>query len=192
MSRSGHDGPMERVRGETSPSRHGMHGALAVKRAADSRALALTSTIRKLMADGFVSQRALADELNRRGIPTGLGGTWHRTTIVRMLTRLGLRTSGKNGRINNGLAIKQAADARAEAFGPTIRKLRKAGFVSSRVIARELNGRKIPTVRGGKWHRSSVDRLLHRLERLEPSSRTAIAPRRATLSRSRSSSRHRR
>jgi hypothetical protein len=25
------------------------------------------------MADGFVSQRALADELNRRGIPTGLG-----------------------------------------------------------------------------------------------------------------------
>jgi hypothetical protein len=68
-----------------------MHGALAVKRAADSRALALTSTIRKLMADGFVSQRALADELNRRGIPTGLGGTWHRTTIVRMLTRLGLQ-----------------------------------------------------------------------------------------------------
>jgi hypothetical protein len=168
-----------------------MHGALAFKRAADSRALAVTSTIRKLMADGL-PQRELADELNRREIPTALGGSWHRTTVVRMLTRLGLRTSGTGSRLNNGLAIKKAADVRAEAFGPTIRKLRKAGFVSSRVIARELNGRKIPTVRGGKWHRSSVDRLLHRLERLEPSSRTAIAPRRATLSRSRSSSRHRR
>src|SRR5229473_8423776 len=59
-SRTGHDGPMERVRGETSPSRHGMHGGLANKRAADSRALALLPTIRELMAAGFVSQRALA------------------------------------------------------------------------------------------------------------------------------------
>src|SRR5882757_4170154 len=102
MSRSGHDGPMERVRGESSPSRHGMHGALAVKRAAESRAAALASTIRKLLADGL-PQRELADELNRREIPTALGGSWHRTTVVRMLTRLGLRTSGTGSRLNNGL-----------------------------------------------------------------------------------------
>jgi hypothetical protein len=135
----------------------------------------LASTIRKLVAAGFVSERELADELNRREIPTALGGSWHRTTVRRMLVRLRLRTSGKSGRINNGLATKRVADVRAKAFGPTIRKLRKAGFVSSRAIARELNERKIPTARGGKWHRSSVDRLLHRLERLEPSSRTVVA-----------------
>jgi hypothetical protein len=79
-----------------------MSGPLAGKRAADSRAHALASTIRKLLAAGFVSRRALAYELNRRGIPTARGGRWHYTTVVRMLTRQGLLTSGKGGRINNG------------------------------------------------------------------------------------------
>src|SRR5882757_5678395 len=126
-SRTGHDGPMEPVNGETSPSRRGMHGALANKRAADSRARALVSIIRELGAAGFVSRRALADELNRRGIPTARGGHWHCTTVARMLTRLGLLTLGK-GRINNGLAHKQAADARAKALAPTIRALQGRGL----------------------------------------------------------------
>ena len=51
---SGYDGPMERVSGETSSRRRGRHGGLAVKQAADSRAAALASTIRELMAAGFV------------------------------------------------------------------------------------------------------------------------------------------
>src|SRR5260370_19323062 len=122
---------MERVRGETSPSRHGMHGALANKRAADSHAHALVSTIRNLMAAGFVYQRALADELSRRGIATARGGNWHRTTVTRVLARLGLIT---NGRINNGQAHKQAAEARAKALASTIRKLGRAGFVSASAI----------------------------------------------------------
>jgi hypothetical protein len=135
---------------------------LGGKRAADARALALLPTIRELMAAGFVSQRGMANELNRRGIPGAVGGRWHRTTVVRVLTRLGQLTSG--------LASKRVADVRAEAFGPTIRKLRKAGFVSINAIARELNERGIPTARGGKWHLSSVTRLLERLARLELSS----------------------
>jgi hypothetical protein len=135
------------------------------KRAADSRARALASTIRKLMAAGFISQRELAGELNRRGIPTVFGGSWHRTTVVRMLTRLGLITSGK-GRINIGQATKQAADVRAKALASTIRALRAKGLVSSKTIARKLNEREIPTALSGKWHPTSVSRLLHRLERL--------------------------
>ena len=83
------------------------------------------------MAAGFVSQRKLAGELNRRGIPTALGGRWHRTTVVRMLGRV-------------GLPIKRAADVRAETLGPTIRKLRKPGFVSIKAIGHELNERGIP------------------------------------------------
>jgi len=35
------------------------------------------------------------------------------------------------------MATKQAADVRAEALGPTIRKLRKTGFVSIKAIAHE-------------------------------------------------------
>ena len=164
---------MEQVSGETSPSRRSLHGALANKRAADSRAAALASTIRKLMAAGFVSQRELANELNRRRIPTALGGSWHRTTVVRMLARLGLITSGN---CNRGRTSKRVADVRVEAFGSTIRKLRKAGVVSIKAIARELNERKIPTARGGKWHLTTVTRLLQRLERLEPCSRTVVTP----------------
>jgi transposase len=153
---------MVQVSGGTSSRRRSVHGALAGKRAADSRAAALASTIRKLLADGL-AQRALADELNRRGIPTALGGSWHYTTVWRMLRRLGLKTKG---RINIGLASKQAADARAEALASTIRALQLKGLVSFKSIARELNEREIPTARGGKWHPSSVSRLLHRLERL--------------------------
>ena len=152
---------MEQV-GEENASRG---GASANRWAADAHALALLPTIRTLMAAGFVSQRELANELNRRGIATARGGNWHRNTVLRMLRRLDLLTSGQDG-IDNGLTSKRAADVRAEALGPTIRKLRRAGFVSIRAIARELNEGEIPVARGGKWHRTSVSRLLHRLERL--------------------------
>ena len=150
---------MELTHGETTPRRRGKHSPSGSKRAADSRAAALASTIRQLMAAGFVSQRELAGELNRRGIPTALGGSWHRTTVVRMLRRV-------------ALPIKRAADVRAETLGPTIRKLRKAGFVSIKAIARELNERGIPTPRGGKWHPFAVTRLLQRLEKLDRASRS--------------------
>jgi hypothetical protein len=148
-----------------------MHGALAGKRAADTQALALLPTIRKLMAAGFVSQRGLADELNRRGIATARGGNWHRTTVLRMLRRLDLLTSGQDG-IDNGLTSKRAVDVRAEALGPTIRRLRKAGFVSGKAIAQELNARGIPTAGGSKWHPTTVTRLLRRLDRLDRVSRS--------------------
>ena len=165
VAQPGHDGPMERVRGETSSRRRGIHGALANKHAADSRARALALTLRELIAAGFASRLALADELNRRGIPTSRGGIWHYTTVARMLTRAGLTT---NGRINNGQARKQAADARAKALAQTICALQAKGVISFDAIARELNRRKVPSARGGRWHGSSVRRLLRRLKRLQP------------------------
>jgi hypothetical protein len=164
VAQPGHDGPMKTARGQTPSRKNGILGALAVKRAADSRARALASTLRELMAAGFISQPGLANELNRRETPTRLGGKWHRTTVARVLARLGLVT---NGRITNGLAHWRAAEVRARALAPTIRKLRRAGIVSSRAIARELNEREIPTVRDRKWHKSTVKRLLRRLEKVE-------------------------
>ena len=163
-SKPGHDGPMKTARGQTSFRKNGKLGALAVKRAADSRARAVAATLRELMAAGFVSQPALADELNRRETPTTLGGKWHRNTVARVLARLGLVT---NGRINNGLAHKRAADERAKALASTIRELQAKNLVSFRAIARELNEREIPTAQGGHWHPSGVKRLLRRLEKVE-------------------------
>ena len=128
----------------------------------------VASIIRELMAAGFVSRRALAAELNRRGTPTARGGKWHYTTVVRMLTRLGLLTSGKSGKINNGQAGKRSPDEQAKALASTICELQAKGIVSFSAIARELNGREIPSSLGGSWHAASVSRLVRRLERLEP------------------------
>ena len=157
-------------RGASRPRRGIRGGPLAIKRAADARARALASTLHKLRAAGFVSRQALADELNRRKVPTARGGRWQYTTVVRMLTRLGLLTSGKDGRINNGQESKRAADARAKALASTIRKLQAKGLVSSNAIARALNAREIPTAQGGKWHHASVKRMLQRLEKLDSAS----------------------
>ena len=87
---------------------------------------------------------------------------------------MGLPNS-ENGRINNGLVNKHAADERAEALAPTIYELPKAGVISTKAVARELNEREIPTARKSKWNRTSVDQLMRRLESLEASSRTAVA-----------------
>jgi hypothetical protein len=161
------DDPMKQVRGETSSRRRGVQGALANKRAADSRARSLVQIIRELKAAGIISRPAVAHELNRRGIPTAHGGKWHTNTVVRTLKRLGLLTPGKGGRINNGQASKRAADARLESFGPTIRALQGNGLVSPMAIARELNEHGIAAARGGKWNGRSVTRLLRRMESLE-------------------------
>ena len=92
-----------------------------------------------------------------------------------MLTRLDLLMSERGGS-NRELASKRIADVRAEALRPTIRKLRKAGFVSIAAITRELNERGIPTARDGKWRLTTVTRLLERLERLEAFRRNRATP----------------
>ena len=181
---------MDQRSGGASSRRRGLHTALKNKRAAGARVRACAATIRKLKAAGFVSQRTLTDELNRRGMPAARGGRWHHTTIVRMLTRLGLITLGK-GRANIRLAHKQAADARAKALTSAIRKLRKAGFVSIQAIARELNAREITPAQGGKWYPTTVSRLLRRLKRLEHSS-ARRRPRSDAEPRARPRGRHRR
>ena len=118
---------MKQVRGKTSPGRRGVLGPLANKRAADHRANALASTLRELRAAGFVTRQSLADELNRRKIPTARGGRWQYTTVLRILTRLRLFIPGK-GRINNGQTGARAADARAKALASTIKKLQAKGL----------------------------------------------------------------
>jgi len=131
---------MVQVRGKASSRRRGINGALAGKRAADSRARTLVSIIRELKAAGFVSRRALAEELNRRRIPTARGGSWHYTTVVRMLRRLGLLAPGKGARIHNGRAGKQAADEQAKALASTIRALQVEGLASLSERARDTIG----------------------------------------------------
>ena len=60
----------------------------ANKQAADVRAEALRSTILELRTAGFLSNKAIARELNERGIATAKGGKWRLTGVSRLLHRL--------------------------------------------------------------------------------------------------------
>jgi hypothetical protein len=83
------------------------------------------------------------------------------------------KTSAPKRKIPSALASKegalmgkQAADARALALLPTIRELIAAGFASDHGLTNELNRKGITGARGGRWHRSSMRRLLTRLRQL--------------------------
>ncbi|SEP49493.1 Recombinase [Rhodospirillales bacterium URHD0017] len=137
-------------------------GSVLEKRQTVSAAFALT--VRELTAAGYASRHAIADELNRRKVPTQRGGRWHYTSVVRMLTRLGM-DNPPYGEPGAGAANRWAALVRAQTLVPIIRQLQSSNIVALRAIARELNARGIPAARGGKWHPASVDRLLRRLRR---------------------------
>jgi len=59
-----------------------------------------------------------------------------------------------------------AANLRARALAPVVRDIWAAGFMSYHAMSRELNRRRVPTLRGGKqWYPMTAGRLLVRLER---------------------------
>ena len=62
---------------------------------------------------------------------------------------------------------KAAADARAATLARLIAELTGQG-VSLRKIVAELNARGVPTASGGRWHLTSVKRLVDRLATAAP------------------------
>jgi len=73
--------------------RHGKRGRALGNAAGRDRAARfaqdLRPTIDELRRDGFTTQTALADELNRRGFQAARGGTWTQAGVGRVLARLG-------------------------------------------------------------------------------------------------------
>jgi hypothetical protein len=66
------------------------------------------------------------------------------------------------------LAHKLAANRRALALSAVIQEIRVAGFISYNAVARELNRRQVPTLRGGKqWYSTTVSRVLIRLAKMK-------------------------
>ena len=55
------------------------------------------------------------------------------------------------------------ADAFADSVAPAIREAQAAGAKTLRQIAAALNGRGIPTARGGKWEAKTVSNILKRI-----------------------------
>jgi DNA invertase Pin-like site-specific DNA recombinase len=74
-------------RGE--PHRTGAAAAVeAVRINAAARAEAIAATVAALQAQGVTSHRGLAEVLNAQRVPTPRGGSWHPTTVARLLGRL--------------------------------------------------------------------------------------------------------
>lgn len=64
---------------------------------ADAFAVAMVATIGGLRAEGYTTVRALAEELNRRDVPTAKGGSWHVPTVHHLLRRIEQLSVGKVG-----------------------------------------------------------------------------------------------
>jgi DNA invertase Pin-like site-specific DNA recombinase len=70
-------------------------GAVALRESvtanADAHARDLASVVADIRSGGATSLRAIAAELNARGMLTRRGGRWHVSTVMNLLDRLGLR-----------------------------------------------------------------------------------------------------
>jgi hypothetical protein len=80
--------------GAAALRRSGKGGAplrAAIARNADRHARDLAPVVDDIRSGGATSLRAIADELNARGMLTRRGGRWHISTVTNLLDRLGLR-----------------------------------------------------------------------------------------------------
>jgi Recombinase len=64
-------------------------GLPAYRAQAVERAVELAPMLRELRAAGL-STRGMAAEMNRRGVPTPMGGQWHAQTVIRAMRRTGV------------------------------------------------------------------------------------------------------
>ena len=63
----------------------------AIARNADRHAQDLATVVADIRAGGATSLRAIAGELNARGMLTRRGGRWHVSTVMNLLDRLAAR-----------------------------------------------------------------------------------------------------
>jgi len=71
---------------------------------------------------------------------------------------------GKYGKEVLSKQNRKEADKFAWNIQPIIQDLKDEGFTTGQALADELNYREIATARGGRWHKTSVQRLLKRIE----------------------------
>ena len=65
-------------------------------------------------------------------------------------------------------SVLKTRQAVAAAFASTVRELQETGYISRQAMAAELNRRGVPTERGGRWHYTTVARMLTRLGMNKP------------------------
>ena len=73
---------------------------------------------------------------------------------------------GEAGRIGRA-TLAAAADEHARRVLPVLRSVRAEGAITLAAITAMFNERRVPTLRGARWHVSSVANLLARTQKLE-------------------------
>jgi Recombinase len=68
----------------------------AIKANADRRALKLARTIAAIRANGAMSLKEVADELNRQRISSARGGQWYSSTVRDLEARVQRQTGKSN------------------------------------------------------------------------------------------------
>lgn len=96
----------------------------------------------------------------------------HERELISQRTKGGLAAAKARGVVlgGNAAALKarhcEAADQHAKAIVDAVRSIPEEDRTHIAGLTREMNSRRIPTMKGGAWHRQSVYRLLRRFSEL--------------------------
>lgn len=91
--------------------------AKARSRKADEFAEKMFPTIRELDAGGFLSDNAIANELNRRKVLTSRGGTWTAGAVGRIINRMGKPLPNRSRKAKSKEAAKPSFPSDNKVYG---------------------------------------------------------------------------
>ena len=122
-----------------------------------ARTADLAPVIAEIRTAGFVTIKAVARQLDLRGILPLRTDRWGEKAVGNLLSRLSLRRS-----VIEAIQAHRAAMQRwaAAALTPVITDVRGSGPKTLVSIARELNARAVPCFKGGRWNQIAVRRAL--------------------------------
>lgn len=141
-------------------------GRETISAKAAARAADLAQLIEEFRAAGFLSAKAIAHQLNTRGIRPVRADRWCPSAVRVVLLRLSLGQSSAEAR----QAERAARQRWIAGLVPIIADVRRSGHRSLPAIGRELNARGVPSFRGKQWTEYSVRKALMFLPAVESQS----------------------
>jgi Recombinase len=128
------------------------HATFAVRSAATNHARRVLPIIIKLRSAGTLSLAKIANELQRRGVPTARGGHWHPMTVGRLLARRTLAGCPPT--------VAEVRAVHARSVRSLAQRLVANGFNNTAKLSLEFNRINKLTVTGQGWSVNSLGMYL--------------------------------